>query len=86
MVSDQAQFEKIHEIWETLPNLQGIITFEPVAAVDNRVIWLKTLVGEDALNEEERREFETSISAARPTERSRSRGRLPEAPATIPWG
>ena len=66
IVSTPGQFEKLQGIWDTLPNLQGVITFEPVAAVDERVIWLKTLIGEDALTNEERREFETSISATRP--------------------
>jgi len=66
IVSTAGQFEKVQEIWDTLPNLQGVITCEPVAAVDARVIWLKTLIGEDALTNEERREFEMSISATRP--------------------
>lgn len=66
IVSTAGQFEKVREIWDMLPNLQGIITFEPVAVVDERVIWLKTLIGEDPLTSEERREFETSISATRP--------------------
>jgi long-chain acyl-CoA synthetase len=66
VVSTPSQFEKVQEVWNTLPNLQGVITFEPVAAVDERVIWLKTLIGEDPLTNEERREFETSISATRP--------------------
>jgi long-chain acyl-CoA synthetase len=66
MVSDQLQFEKIHEIWESLPNLQGVVTFDHVAALDKRVIWLKTLIGEEPLSEVERRDFETSISTTQP--------------------
>ena len=66
MVSDQAQFDKIRKIWDTLPNLQGVITFDQVAAVDKRVIWLKTLIGEEPLSEVERRDFETSIITTQP--------------------
>lgn len=66
MVSGQDQFEKIQEIWQSLPNLQGVISFEPVAVVDDRVIWLQTLIGDEPLNEAERREFETSISSTQP--------------------
>jgi long-chain acyl-CoA synthetase len=66
MVSDQVQFDKTRKIWDTLPNLQGVIAFDHVAAVDNRVIWLKTLIGEEPLSAVERRDFETSIITTQP--------------------
>ena len=39
-VANQLQFEKIEAIWESLPKLQGVIVFEPVSSIDERVITL----------------------------------------------
>ncbi len=67
-VSNQLQFEKIEEIWDTLPRLQGVIAFEPVSSVDERVITLGGLIGKAALSEHEKGDFDLAISNVRPSD------------------
>ncbi len=67
-VSDQLQFAKIEEIWDSLPRLQGVIVFEPVSSIDERVITLSSLLGNADLKEAEKREFDLATSNVRPSD------------------
>ena len=65
-VSTQQQLEKIQQIWDRLPGLEGAVVFDPVPAGDRRVVSLHKLIGEAPLSEREVQNFETAMSAVRP--------------------
>ncbi len=66
MVSTRDQLEKIQSIWHRLPNLEGVIVFNPVTTNDRRIVSLQSLIGASPLSEREIQSFETACSAVRP--------------------
>ena len=65
-VSDQGQFDKILEVWDRLPLLEGVVVFDPVECGDDRVTTLGSLIGGAPLSDLERTEVESAISAVEP--------------------
>lgn len=65
-VSTQQQLDKIQQIWDRLPRLEGAIVFDPVPAGDRRVVSLHKLLGEAPLSEREVQTFEAAMSGVRP--------------------
>jgi len=65
-VSTQQQLDKIQQIWDRLPRLEGAIVFDPVPAGDRRVVSLHKLIGEAPLSEREAQTFEAAMSGVRP--------------------
>ncbi len=65
-VSTQGQLDKILEVWDRLPNLEGVVVFDPAALSDDRVTTLGSLLGDAPLSDSERAEFEDAISAVEP--------------------
>ena len=65
-VSNQGQLDKILEVWDRLPNLEGVVVFDPVALSDDRITTLGSLLGDAPLSDSERAEFEDAISVVEP--------------------
>jgi len=66
MVSSQEQLAKIQQIWEKLPKLEGVITFDKVESDDERIVDIGKLIGDDPLSAEQTEAFEASISSVEP--------------------
>ena len=66
MVSSSDQLAKIQSIWERLPLLEGVIVFDEYESDDERVISLRSLIGDSPLSPEEKEALETSINEVEP--------------------
>ena len=58
VVSTKEQLQKIQEIWERLPKLEGVIAFDSVKAEDERIVQLSQLIGSEALTSDQTEAFD----------------------------
>ena len=66
MVSSSDQLAKIQSIWDSLPLLEGVIVFDEWKGGDERVVNLRTLIGDTPLTPDEKEALETSINEVAP--------------------
>ena len=65
-VSNATQLDKAIKIWERLPKLEGVVVFDNLSAGDDRVITLKSLIGDTELTPQEAARFDQAIDQVRP--------------------
>ena len=69
-ISDQEQLDKILEVWDRLPHLEGVVVFDPAPSDespgDARITALDSLIGDKPLSDSDRTEFESAISSVEP--------------------
>ena len=66
MLSTREQLDKIKSTWDSLPDLEGAIVFDPIESDDGRITTLTKLIGEAQLTADEGEQFEQAISSVQP--------------------
>ena len=66
MLSSSEQLDKIKSTWDSLPDLEGAIVFDPIEGEDQRITTLAELIREAPLTADEGEHFEQATSSVQP--------------------